>query len=310
MRTHPPTLITLARRALLGPCRLNAGSHVLVAVSGGPDSMALLHACCILLSKGVLGAVSAHGVDHGLRPEAAAELDLGRALAERHGVPFSTTRVQVSPGPNVQARARTARYEALGLAKQRAGADVIATAHHRDDRAETVLIRILRGAPLAGLGVLPAREGDRIRPLIDAGRADVLAHIGRHHLDHAEDPSNRSPRFLRTRVRSEVLPLLSQLSPRITEHLAELAESIVASNAAALASKKKGRAEEPFDVRVESKRAMSELARLRASPQTNRAARVSLKGGVVLSVTGVQALKDIEGEIKGSEPSKKNDSEP
>ncbi len=288
MRSHPPTLLTLARRALRGPCRLGPSSHVLVAVSGGPDSIALLHVCCILRDRGVIGAVSAHGVDHGLRAEAAKELVLAADLARAHGAAFASTTLSVAPGANLQARARTARWEALERAKAEVGADVIATGHHQDDRAETVLIRILRGAPLPALAVLPARERDRVRPLIAASRADVRAHIERHGLAFAEDPSNRSARFLRVRVRHEVLPLLEQLSPRIREHLAELADAVAVSNAANPTPEVQTTREHAVDTRKESKRALATLLGI----GKNAKARVSLKGGVVLSVGGAQALQE------------------
>jgi len=224
-RSHPPTLLTLARRCLREECALERGQRVLVAVSGGPDSMALLH----VLSR--LGAtfgieLVAHGVDHGLRAEAASELDLAERFAKTLDVPFARTRLRVPPGGNLQARAREQRYAALREAAAAAGATVIATAHHADDRAETFLIRLLRGASPGALAVLPARDGDSMRPLIRARRADVLAHLTRHEVPYAEDPSNRDHRFVRVRVREEILPLLESLSPRIVEHLNGLADEL------------------------------------------------------------------------------------
>ncbi|MDP9000424.1 MAG: tRNA lysidine(34) synthetase TilS, partial [Myxococcota bacterium] len=127
---------------------------------------------------------------------------------------------------NLQARARTIRWNALRDAAGKAGADRIATGHHADDRAETVLMRVLRGSRARGLGVLPPRDGDRIRPLCRARRSDVEAHIARHHLPYAVDPSNRDPRYLRTRVRHEVLPALERLNPRVVEHLCGIADDI------------------------------------------------------------------------------------
>jgi tRNA(Ile)-lysidine synthase len=223
MRTHPPTLITLARAAFREHPLAPRESRVLVAVSGGPDSMALLHVIALLRAKLGVG-VFAHGVDHGLRPAAAAELDVAEAFSETLDVPFGRSKVKVDLGGNLQARARTARWAALRAAASRAGADLIATGHHADDRAETVLMRLLRGTGTRGLAVLPPRDGDRIRPLYRARRGDVLAHVARHHIPHADDPSNRDPRFLRSRVRHEVLPLLERLSPRIVEHLCSLAD--------------------------------------------------------------------------------------
>ena len=224
-RSHPPTLLTLVRRSLGEECLVRPGQGVLVAVSGGGDSAALLHALAGLRTKLDL-RLFAHGVDHGLRAEAASELLIARRLAERCEVPFSQSRVRVRSGGNLQARARTARYESLRRTAQRLGADFIATGHHANDRAETVLMRLLRGAGPRGLRVLPARCGDLLRPLIRARKADVLAHLRRHSIAYVDDPSNQDRRFLRVRVRHELLPLLQELSPRMVEHLCALADQI------------------------------------------------------------------------------------
>ncbi|MGE3670838.1 MAG: tRNA lysidine(34) synthetase TilS [Polyangiaceae bacterium] len=221
-RSHPPTLIKLVQ-ATLKDLELR-GAKLLVAVSGGPDSLALLHVLALSREKLGLG-VWAHGVDHGLRTEASAELDLAQALAEQHGVEFTRSRISLSKGGNLQERARVARYRELEAAAARVGA-LVCTAHHADDRAETLLLRLLRGAGPGGLAVLPPRSGDRVRPMIRATRADVLRHIQRHQLRVATDPSNADPRFLRVRVRHELLPLLEQLSPGIVGHLTALADQL------------------------------------------------------------------------------------
>jgi tRNA(Ile)-lysidine synthase len=225
LRSHPPALLTIVSRTLREECDLRRGDRLLVAVSGGADSSALLHALARLLPR--LGVeLEAHGVDHGLRPEAESELDLAQELAERCGVAFTRTRLRVNPGGNLQARARSQRYAALRRAAGASDARFIATAHHADDRAETVLMRLLRGAPPAGLAVLPARSGDLLRPLIRARRTDIRLHLARHAIRWAEDPSNRDHRYLRVRVRNELLPLLETLSPAIVDHLCSLADEL------------------------------------------------------------------------------------
>lgn len=245
-RSHPPSLLRLVERLVRDERLFARGDVVLCACSGGPDSTALLHALARLREQ-VGHTLVAHGVDHGLRPEAPAELALAARLAETLGVPFAVTRVQVAEGANLQARARAARYEALARAAEAAGARAIATGHTADDRAETVLLRLLRGAGPRGLAVLPprapvpdrhysesaartarARGLELVRPLLRARRRDVLAHLERHELPFARDPSNVDVRFLRVRVRHELVPLLEDLSPRVVEHLAALADMLAA----------------------------------------------------------------------------------
>jgi tRNA(Ile)-lysidine synthase len=285
-RSHPPTLFKIAERAIADERLFGAGDFVLVAVSGGPDSMALLHVLARIAVR--VGAhVAAHGIDHGLRPAAADELRLAQQFAEQQGVPFSTTRLEVRPGPNLMARAREARYAALRAAlrrwtehdpRARGAGLLVATAHHADDRAETVLIRLLRGSGPAGLGVLPVRAADLIRPFIRARRADIAAHIERHRIPYAEDPTNRDPRFLRTRVRREVLPLLAELSPRIIQHLCDLADALGGTHRldeevavpAILEGHRLGRAQR------------TELAR--ALKNQNPRARVPLSGGTIAGI--------------------------
>jgi tRNA(Ile)-lysidine synthase len=270
-RSHPPTLLTLAARTLREECGVARGARILVAVSGGPDSTALLDVLARLSENHGMTLV-AHGVDHGLREEAAAELELARRHAERLGVEFGVTKLRLEPGGNLQARARAARYAALEEMAKKRDLELIATAHHADDRAETVLLRLLRGSGPRGLGVLRAREGQRIRPLIRARRSDVLAHCARHGVPFATDPSNLDRRFLRARVRAEVLPLLSELSPGVVAHLNALADALSEEDL-------------PRDWREAAERADVELGRAhwralaRARNLGLSSARVRLPGG-------------------------------
>jgi tRNA(Ile)-lysidine synthase len=236
--SHPPTLLRIVERTIAAEQLFAKGDCVMVAVSGGPDSMALLHVLARLAPP--LGVrLAAHGIDHGLRPAAAAELAIAQALAEKVGVSFATTRLDVPPGPNLMARARHARHAALRQALevfvQGEQAEPhqarLATAHHADDRAETLLIRVLRGTGPVGLAVLPPRADHLIRPLIRARKRDIMTHLERHHIAYATDPSNVDPRFLRSRVRGELLPKLVELSPRIVDHLCSLADDMARDSA-------------------------------------------------------------------------------
>jgi tRNA(Ile)-lysidine synthase len=170
--------------------------------------------------------VVACGVDHGLRAEAGAELELAQQWAERWSVPFERRSVCVPGNSNLQALAREARYTALADCAQTHGLNYIVTAHHLEDRAETVLLRLLRGAGPEGLCVLPPRLGNRLRPMIHASKAQVRTYLTHHQIPFATDPSNTNDRFLRVRVRLELLPLLHELSPGIVEHLNNLADEL------------------------------------------------------------------------------------
>lgn len=223
--SHPPSLLTIAKKTLLERCDLKKNAAIAVGVSGGADSMALLH--CLILARASLGfSILAISVDHGLRAESAQEVELVRDFCSNREVPFEAVSLGLSKSANQQARARDARYKKLWeVAQLRLGADCyLATAHHKDDRAETVLLRMLRGTSLAGLGVLPPRQQQLLRPLIFASRADIELHIERHQIPFVTDPSNADPHYLRARVRHELLPLLKTLGPGVVEHLALLAE--------------------------------------------------------------------------------------
>ena len=224
LRTRPLSafargvLDTARRRRLLGKA-----DRVLVAFSGGADSAALVAALAELRDRRLVGAVTALHVDHRLRPGGAAEAAACAGVCARLGVPFESVAVEVRAG-NVQAEARRARYAALADSAARAGATRIATGHTRSDQAETVLLRLLRGAGAKGLGAIPPRRGAVVRPLIDRSRGEVLAYLAERGLPHVEDPTNATPRYLRNRLRAEVVPRLEALAPHAERALARAAD--------------------------------------------------------------------------------------
>lgn len=197
---------------------------MLVAISGGPDSAGLLVALHKLSSELYLDLVAV-SVDHGLRPESAADVEIARAQAAALKVPFRALRLDLATGPDLQARARDARYAALREQRLLDGARSLAVGHTRDDQAETVLSRMLRGAGIRGLaGIAPRRDDGVIRPLLDVSRAEVHALVHAAGLPVAMDASNSDPRFQRVRMRHDVLPLLTREDPEVAAHLADLAE--------------------------------------------------------------------------------------
>jgi tRNA(Ile)-lysidine synthase len=212
---------------------------LLVAVSGGPDSLALLHVLWRLRSAGGPQLHVAH-LDHGLRgAESAAEAAFVAAGAAAWHIPATVTRRQVTrrDGPNRQAAARRVRYAFLAETALAVNADALLVAHHADDQAETVLLHLLRGAGPAGLRGMrewlpwpewaPPGNGAAgpplLRPLLAVSRAAIEAYCAAQHLVPCDDPSNRSPKYLRSRLRAELLPQLRRYNPQIVAALARTA---------------------------------------------------------------------------------------
>ncbi len=189
--------------ALLAP--LLDEKTVLIAVSGGPDSTALLVMAAECAAR--RGAqIAAATIDHRLRPASAAEAEMVAALSAKLGVAHKTlVWSDAKPSTRVQERAREARYQLLIEHARAIGADAIATAHHADDQAETVLFRIIRGSGVAGLSGMEAmseRDGVMIaRPLLGVSKNDLVAFCRSRELAFVDDPSNSNPLFARPRLR-------------------------------------------------------------------------------------------------------------
>ncbi len=181
------------------------GGPLGLAVSGGPDSLALL----LLAHAALPGQIAVASIDHGLRPEAAGEVALVERVAGERGIPFTPLTVTLAPG-NIQARARQARYAALAGWAQDAGLGAVATAHHADDQAETLLMRLNRGSGLAGLaGVRAASriEGSEVallRPLLGWRKAELAEVVAAAGITPAADPANTNPDFDRARLRARL----------------------------------------------------------------------------------------------------------
>jgi tRNA(Ile)-lysidine synthase len=218
----------LAARALATAGVPRPGDGVAVAVSGGADSVALLHAMHTLAGpRGWrLGVLT---VDHGLRPGSAADAAFVAEEAGRLGLPVRLLRLAPEElerhrGAGPEGAARAARYAAMLAAADEHGWDWLATGHTEDDQAETVLLQLLRGAGPDGLAGMAVRSDRLLRPLLRVRRAHTRACCAALGIRWREDPSNRDQRFLRNAVRARVLPLLEELRPGATATLARAAE--------------------------------------------------------------------------------------
>ena len=234
------TALTIAvDQALAAAARPRAGHTVVVGLSGGADSVALLDVLTALASRRGFRVVAAH-LDHGLRASSGADAAFCRDLCARLGVALEVGiadvkgRARNEKGGTEEA-ARLERYAFLREVAEEHGACGIAVAHTQDDQAETFLLRLLRGAGSAGLGAMRPVNGDILRPMLEASRKDVLAHLAARGLPHREDETNADRAFLRNRTRHELLPYLEQrFNPKVRQALARAA-SVLAEEAGMLA---------------------------------------------------------------------------
>lgn len=237
--TIPPPPAEAASRfaadlaALWPGIRENRG-RLALAVSGGPDSLAML----LLAHAALPGRIAAATVDHGLRAEAAAEAAMVAGLCNRLGVPHETLKVDLAQG-NVQAEARAARYAALVGWMERDGLDALLTAHHADDQAETLLLRLGRGSGVAGLagvrarGAVPGTRLPLLRPLLGWRRTQLAEVVAAAGLVAVDDPSNRDDRFDRARIRKAIAGADWLDVPALAQSAANLADADAALDWAA-----------------------------------------------------------------------------
>lgn len=205
---------------------LPRGGLILCAVSGGADSVCLLHLLRSLGAEGGFSVAAAH-FNHNLRGE---ESDRDAAFVQAQcaawGVPFFPGAGDVAGeaarlGQGLEETARQMRYAFLEKTAEELGAARIATAHNADDNVETLLLHLVRGAGLQGLTGIRPRRGDVVRPLLTTSRAEIEAYLSEHGLPHVEDSTNTDEAYTRNRLRAQVLPVLRELNPRFTESAGE-----------------------------------------------------------------------------------------
>lgn len=200
--------------------------RILVALSGGLDSIVLLH---LLRFHSGRELVAAH-FDHAMREGSGADALWVGGLCRAWDIPLESARAE--DPPQSEAAARELRYAFLAAAAQRRRVDAIVTAHHADDQAETVLFRLARGTGLAGLAGIPAERGIIVRPMLALGRDELRAYALANRISWREDPSNRNLRFARNRIRHRVLPELERARPGAARRIARLAHAAAAADRA------------------------------------------------------------------------------
>ena len=206
-------MLKKVRKAIEEFALLSDGDTVLVALSGGPDSVALLAVLRMLAEEYGVSVAAAH-LNHGLRGEAEAEECFVRELCSRRAVPLTVERADIqarkkAAGRSTEDMARVVRYEFLERVAASVGAHRIALGHHLQDQAETVLMNLFRGSGSEGLkGMTPMRDGLYIRPFLHIERREIMAFLTQEGLDCVMDRSNDDRRHLRNRIRHDLLPLL------------------------------------------------------------------------------------------------------
>ena len=217
-----PTLPVKLLQAM-APWRNAPAWHI--AFSGGLDSTVLLH---LLASTEGLPPLNAIHIHHGLQAAADAWPAHCQSVCDSLGVPLRVVRVQVQPGASLERAAREARYQAFAEVVE--AGEVLLTGQHRDDQAETLLFRLLRGAGVRGLAAMavhrPLASGHLVRPILGISRAELEAYAHEHQLKWIEDPSNSDPRFSRNYLRHRVFPVLVEHWPQATASLARTAEHL------------------------------------------------------------------------------------
>ncbi len=197
---------------------INDGARLIIGLSGGPDSVFLLHFLASLREEKKLTLIAAH-LDHGWRPESANDAQFCKELASNYNIPFigkTITDLQLSLKFNgsqeeIGRKARRAFFESV--AKEH-NATAITLAHHADDQMETFFIRMMRGASLSGLVGMKAQEGLYIRPLLETKKAVILAYLHENKITYLLDGSNQSDSYLRNRIRNTAIPGLQQVDAR------------------------------------------------------------------------------------------------
>lgn len=207
---------------------IQPGQHILVAVSGGRDSMCLLHLLAGLQKERQLRLTAAH-VNHGLRPDAGKDQHFVAEICKAWDIRFLVRKLNPrtqSPGESTEAWARKERYIALEEMRRETGADLIATAHHGNDQVETILLRLGAGAGIRGLRGIHPQRGRIIRPLLPFSRPAIKTYVKLNEIPYREDDTNRDIHYPRNYLRHRVIPEWDKLNPGLVSAFYQVSENI------------------------------------------------------------------------------------
>lgn len=205
-------------------------SIIVIGLSGGPDSVFLTHLLKQYQKSNRLTLIAAY-LDHEWRPDSKNDLEFCQNLAESLNIPFISSKVSelsctIKPNGSQEEVARKLRRYFLQEVKKQYNADLIALAHHADDQQETFFIRLLRGATVTGLSCMKAQDKDIIRPLLCINKADIMHYLDTHKISYCIDPTNSSNKFLRNRIRSQLLPALHNIDARFAHTFAHTLKQV------------------------------------------------------------------------------------
>ena len=222
-------LLERVKETILKHSMIRPGEVVIAAVSGGPDSICLLDVLTGLSEEMDISLIIAH-YEHGLRPEEDVfETELVKRYADSFGIPFETEKASglSKDDSSLEEKAREYRYDFLERTRKKYKAQKIVMGHNLNDQAETVIMRLLRGSGMTGLsGIPPVRDNTVIRPLIEIKREDIITYLEHKNLEYAIDSSNNDNKFLRNKIRLELLPEMLKYQPGIIDVLGNLAENL------------------------------------------------------------------------------------
>jgi len=202
------------------------GSSIVLGLSGGPDSVFLLHFLSHLKEEGLIKSIITAHLDHEWRTDSAKDADFCRIIAQKFNLPFiaqkiSNLKLSLKFNGSKEEFGRNARRLFLESVKKDNNYDLIALAHHEQDQQETFFIRLIRGASLSGLISIKPKHGNYIRPLLETSKKEILDYLKENNIPYIQDPSNILDDFLRNRIRKKVIPAIVECDPRFDKKFKE-----------------------------------------------------------------------------------------